>query len=123
MTVSQPRFKEGDFVKIRRRGEGFWCQILSCAGKALDVRVENDLLRSPELPLGSALRILESDVEQVMTTVDEAEFRELFRTCLRASIGHCCPIHSCDHASSHPSMPMPDMDASASTVSSLSRII
>ena len=84
LTVSQPRFKEGDFVKIRRRGEGFWCRILSCAGEALDVRVENDLLRSPELPLGSALRILESDVEQVMTTVDEAEFRELFRTCLRA---------------------------------------
>ena len=39
LTVSQPRFKEGDFVKIRRRGEGFWCRILSCAGEALDVRV------------------------------------------------------------------------------------
>ena len=80
------QIKEGDVVKIRRRGEGFWCHVRSCAGTGvMDVEIDNYLLRSPELERGSMLQISESDIEDFMTKDDEAAFRELLRRTLEAT--------------------------------------
>jgi hypothetical protein len=75
--VAQMYVRQGDFVKIRRRGEGFWCQVRTCSGEELDVEVGNDLIHSPELPFGSLLRITRSDIEDLMTPEDCTAFGEL----------------------------------------------
>jgi hypothetical protein len=80
------QIREGDVVKIRRRGEGFWCHVRSCAGTGvMDVEIDNYLLRSPELERGSMLKISESDIEDFMTKDDEAAFRELLRRTLETT--------------------------------------
>ena len=49
----------------------------TCSGEELDVEVGNGLIRSPELPFGSPLRINLSDVEDLMQPDDRTAFREL----------------------------------------------
>ena len=74
--VAQVGVRGRDFVKIRRRGEGFWCNVTACLGEVLEVEVGNDLVHNPELPFGSTLRINLSDVEDIMKPEDRT-FGEL----------------------------------------------
>ena len=75
--AAQVGVRERDFVKIRRRGEGFWCNVTACFGEVLEVEVGNDLVHNPELPFGSTLRINLSDVEDIMKPEDRTAFGEL----------------------------------------------
>ena len=75
--VAQLGVRERDFVKIRRQGEGFWCNVTACLGEVLEVEVGNDLVHNPELPFGSPLRINLSDVEDIMKPEDCTTFGEL----------------------------------------------
>jgi hypothetical protein len=68
--AAQMGVRERDFVKIRRRGEGFWCNVTACLGEVLEVEVGNDLVHNPELSFGSPLRINLSDVEDIMKPED-----------------------------------------------------
>ena len=79
LTAAQLRFEAGSWVKIRRRDEGFWCEVVSGTVDELEVEVANDLIRSPELPLGTRLRIHRAEVVDTVTEEDEAAFRELLR--------------------------------------------
>ena len=75
--AAQVGVRERDFVKIRRRGEGFWCNVTACLGEVLEVEVGNDLVHNPELPFGCPLRINLSDVEDIMKHEDCTAFGEL----------------------------------------------
>ena len=80
LTAAQLRFEAGSWVKIRRRDEGFWCEVVSGGtGDELEVEVANNLINNPELSLGTRLRIRHAEVIDTNTTKDEAAFRELLR--------------------------------------------
>ena len=85
--VAQMYVRQGDFVKIRRRGEGFWFQVKTCSGEELDVEVVgNDLIHSPELPFGSPLRIARSDIEDIMKPEDCWTFGELLERTFESAV-------------------------------------
>ena len=79
LTSVRLRFQPGSWVKIRRRDEGFWCEVVHGTGDELEVEVANDLIHNPDLPLGTRLRIRQAEVVDTFTGGDEAAFRELLR--------------------------------------------
>ena len=65
----------GNWVKIERSRERFWCQIMERASSeagcvGLKVRVDNYLLCNPSLRMGDTLVIAAEDVVDVLTSED-----------------------------------------------------
>lgn len=73
----------GDYVKIERNCERFWLEVTECGGGAGVGRVENDLVRSPDTPLGACVRFEVSEVLDVISHADGLAFVAGFAARLR----------------------------------------